>query len=407
MCFEYWSAMLQRIWTFFKQYPIPVFALLGILAGAVFYFGVPGSGISHWIWLATLIVGGLPIVYQTVKGMLRGQFAADIIAMLAIITAVLTGQAFAGAVVVLMQSGGEAIEFYGLSRASSSLTALLERAPSFARRKRGDKLEEIHVQEVQVNDLLVVRPGDLIPVDGTIVEGEAEIDESSITGEPLARSRTVGDPVLSGSVDVNGAISMRADKVSSESQYAKIVMLVKKAQEEKAPIQRLADLYAIYFTPLTIVIAFIGYLMTGEITTALAVLVVATPCPLILATPIAVICGINKASDVGIIVKGGAAMEQVASVQVALFDKTGTITFGTPVVEKVVRLSDMTEESILYHAAIIEQFSSHSIAAAVVKKALETAKTLPLPQLFKETPGPREQKGTSMGSIISLDRLIL
>lgn len=379
--------MWHRIWTFLKNYPIPVFALFGILLGALFQFGFHQIEFSHWIWFATLIVGGLPIVYETLKGMLHGQFAADIVAMLAIITAALTDQAFAGAVVVLMQSGGEAIEFYGLRRASSSLTALLERAPRIARRKKDDTLEEIDVKDVKVNDLLIVRPGDLVPVDGTIMEGTAEIDESALTGEPLTRSKTVGDQLLSGSVDVNGAISMRADKVSQESQYAKIVTLVKKAQEEKAPIQRLADRYAIFFTPLTLIMAAIGFLITRDFTTILAVLVVATPCPLILATPIAVICGINKASDSGIIVKSGAAIEQIASTEVALFDKTGTITFGTPFVEKVVSLSDMTEENILYHAAIIEQFSSHSIASAIVKKALQTGKTLPLPQFFHEIPG--------------------
>lgn len=176
--------------------------------GAVFRFGFPRFDISQWIWFVTLFIGGLPIVYKTFKGMVHGQFASDIIAMLAIITAILTGQAFAGAVVVLMQSGGEAIEFYGLRRASSSLAALLQRAPRIARRKRDNKLEEINVEEVQVNDLLIVRPGDLIPVDGTIVEGVAEIDESALTGEPLAQSKTVGNRVLSGSVDVNGVINM-------------------------------------------------------------------------------------------------------------------------------------------------------------------------------------------------------
>lgn len=378
---------LHKTWNFLQQYPIPVFALFGLLLGAVFRLGFSHYDVSQLIWFVTLVVGGLPIVYKTFMGMLHGQFASDIVAMLAIITAALTGQAFAGAVVVLMQSGGEAIEFYGLRRASSSLTALLQRAPRMARRKKDNKIEEITVEEVQVNDLLIVRPGDLIPVDGTIVEGTAEIDESALTGEPLARNKTIGDKVLSGSVSRNGAISMQADRLSSESQYAKIVMMVKKAQEEKAPIQRLADRYAIYFTPLTLLIAAIGFWITRDFTTVLAVLVVATPCPLILATPLAVICGINKAADLGIIVKGGAPMEQIASVQAALFDKTGTITFGTPMVEKVVSLSKMSEESILYHAAIIEQFSSHSIASAIVKKALQIVKALPLPQIFREIPG--------------------
>ena len=379
--------VFHRIWVFFRHYPIPLFALTGLIAGAWLRFGFGERDWSQWIWLATLVIGGLPIVYETLKGMFHGKFASDIVAMLAIVTAILTGQVFAGAVVVLMQSGGEAIEAYGLRRASFSLAELLKRAPRIARRKRGGVLEEIFVAQVERNDLLIVRPGDLIPVDGTIVEGSTEIDESAITGEPMGRTKTVGDSVLSGSVNGSSVVTMRADLLSQDSQYAKIVKMVKKAQEEKAPIQRLADRYAIYFTPMTLVMAAIGFLLTHQMTTVLAVLVVATPCPLILATPLAVLCGINRAADSGIIVKGGAAIEQIASTQVALFDKTGTITFGTPAIDKIVPLTEMDEERLLYYMGAIEQFSSHSIAKAVVAKALERFKTLPLPSGFKEIPG--------------------
>lgn len=379
--------MWHKIGNYLKNYPIPIFAISGILLGLIVRFGFQQPTLSEWIWFFTLVIGGIPIVYKTVKGMLRGQFASDIVAMLAIVTAILLDQAFAGAVVVLMQSGGEAIEAFGLRRASFSLTALLERAPRRARRMKENQMEEIDVADVKVGDILIVRSGDLVPVDGSVVKGSAEIDESAITGEPLTRNKTIGDRLLSGSVDVNGVVEMRADKVSAESQYTKIVMLVKKAQEEKAPIQRLADRYAVFFTPLTLIMAAVGYLITRDPTTVLSVLVVATPCPLILATPLAVICGINRAADSGIIVKGGAAIEQVASTKAALFDKTGTITFGTPIVEKVVSLNEESEEEILFHAASIEQFSSHSIAKSIVDKALESSNTLPLPQQFHEIPG--------------------
>lgn len=286
-----------------------------------------------------------------------------------------------------MQSGGEAIEAYGLRRASSSLASLLSRAPRRARRKVDGRLEEIDAEEVQIGDILIVRSGDLIPVDGTIVKGSAEVDESAITGEPFARAKKEGDRLLSGSVDTNGAIEMRADRISRESQYAKIVALVQKAQEEKAPIQRLADRYAIFFTPLTLCMAILGFWITRDPTTILSVLVVATPCPLILATPLAVICGINRAADAGIIVKGGAPLEQVASTKAALFDKTGTITFGAPFVEAVVPLQGESAEQILYYAAALEQLSSHSIANAIVNKASETFAKLPLPEHFREIPG--------------------
>jgi heavy metal translocating P-type ATPase len=379
--------VFKRILFFLKEYPMPAIVLSGLVAGVVCRFGFKEEAVSQWIWLATLVGGGLPIVYRTIRGIFQGIFASDIVAMLAIVTALILDEAFAGAVVVLMQSGGEAIEAYGFKRASSSLRALLERAPKKARRKVDGSLEEVDVAEVEVGDLLIVRPGDFIPVDGTISEGAAEIDESAITGEPLARPKGVGDRVLSGSVNVSGAIEMRADKRSGESQYAKIVELVKKAQEEKAPIQRLADRYAVLFTPLTLGMCGVGYLITGDTTTILAVLVVATPCPLILATPLAVMCGINRAADAGIIVKGGAPIEQIASTQAALFDKTGTITFGTPFVEEVIAANGESIDDLLYHAAIVEQYSCHSVAKAIVKKGEELHGTLPLPKNFREIAG--------------------
>lgn len=367
-----------------NSYIIPIFALLGLFLGLLFYFPLHRHDISNWIWLATLILGGTPIVWHTFRGMLKGQFASDIVASLAIITAVVMDQAFAGAVVVLMQSGGEALETYGLRRASSSLETLLSRAPHFALRKKGDSLEKIDVKEVLIGDVLIVRPGDLVPVDGTIVDGTSEIDESALTGEPLARSKTCGDPVFSGTIDVNGAFEMRADKISQESQYQKIVELVKKAQAGKAPIQRLADKYAIFLTPLTLFMSALGFLFTQDYTTILAVLVVATPCPLILATPLAILCGINQAAKNGIIVKGGVPMEQIGKTQAMVFDKTGTITYGTPHVEEIVPLNHETAEDLLYKTACIEQLSSHSIAKAVVTKAKHL---LILPTRFRETPG--------------------
>lgn len=367
----------------FKTYPIPLFTLMGLLAGiGAYLFGHQTLG--EQIWLATLLIGGAPIVFQTFRGILQGKFASDIVAMLAIVTALLMGQVFAGAVVVLMQSGGEALETYGLRRAKTSLQNLLSRAPQFAFRKTGNSLEKIEVHQVRVGDQLMVRSGDLIPVDGTILEGSAEIDESALTGEPLARSKVKNDPVFSGTIDLNGAFEMRADKISQESQYQKIVRLVEKAQIEKAPIQRLADRYAIFFTPLTLLMAALGYLITQNPTTILSVLVVATPCPLILATPLAILCGINKSAQSGIIVKGGAPMEQIGSIQAAIFDKTGTITFGTPHLEEVIPLNHETREELLHNTASIEQLSSHSIAKAILS---QEKRPLSLPSHFRETPG--------------------
>ncbi len=370
-----------------KNYPHPIFVLCGIVLGIIAKLVFSAEPYAHYIWFITLLLGGAPVVYKTIKGMLKKEFASDIVAMLAIVTAIIMDQAFAGALVVLMQSGGEAIEEYGLKRASSSLDTLLARAPQFAFRKAGEALEKIPVTEVKIGDILIVRPGDLIPVDGALVEGTAEIDESAVTGEPFLRTKKRGDKVLSGCIDVNGAFEMRAERVSAESQYAKIVQLVKRAQEEKAPIQRLADRYAIYFTPLTLLMSVIGYFITKDPHTILSVLVVATPCPLILATPVAVISGLNRAAEAGIIVKGGAAIEQIGKAEMVVFDKTGTITHGAPRIEKILSFSGMNEKDLLYKIASVEQLSTHSVAQAIAKQGLEEFKTLPLPTNFRESPG--------------------
>lgn len=379
--------MQKKIWQFLKNYPIPAFALTGIITGIVIRFAFHQTETADWVWFATLVIGGIPIVYQTFVGMLKGQFVSDIIAMLAIITAIAMDQAFAGAVVVLMQSGGEALEHYGLRRATSTLESLIARAPSFALRKVDSRMEKISTKEINVGDILIVREGDLVPVDGTIVQGSCQIDESALTGEPLPKSKGMGDEVFSGTIATDGSFEMRADKLSQESQYAKIIELVRKAQAEKGPIQRLADRYALFFTPLTLIMAGIGYWITRDPITLLAVLVVATPCPLILATPLAVICGINRAADLGIIVKGGTPMEQVGLARAVVFDKTGTITYGTPHLEKIIPLNQAKEEDILFKSALLEQLSSHSIARAIVDAALQKFPSLPVPDRAQETPG--------------------
>jgi heavy metal translocating P-type ATPase len=371
-----------------RHYPIPIFALAGLLTGAILQFGFTDPVTASRVWLGTLVLGGAPIVLKTLRGMLRGQFAADVVAMLAIIAAVLMDQAFAGVVIVLMQSGGEAIEDYGLGRASSSLSALLARAPRVARRKNSaGGIEEVDVSSVLAGDALLVRPGDLVPVDGTIVSGTSEVDESALTGEPIPRPKSIGDEVLSGSVNLNGAFEMRADRASRESQYAKIVEMVRRAQREKPPIERLADHYAVYFTPITLAAAGMGFLITQNPVTILSVLVVATPCPLILATPIAVISGVNRAAKEGIIVKTGAAIEQVGRAKAVAFDKTGTITFGTPTLEKIIPLDHFSKEQLFFKAGCLGQLSSHVAAQSIAKRASERFPKLDVPRNFKETPG--------------------
>jgi heavy metal translocating P-type ATPase len=352
------------------------------------------SNLGQWIWLITLIGGGAPIVWDTFRGMLQKHFASDIVAMMAIVAAILLNDALPGVVIVIMQSGGKALEDYAFRRASSSLDAVLARSPRIAHRRKGASLEEINVADIQVGDLLVVRPGDLVPVDGKVIHGKAQIDESSLTGEPLSRSKKVGDNIFSGTINTGDAFEMHADKISEESQYAKIIKLVRKAQQEKAPIQRLADRYAVWFTPIVLVASVVGWVITSfNLQTILSVLVVATPCSLIFATPIAIMSGINRAAKMGIIIKSGASIEQIGKAQVVVFDKTGTITFGTPVVEQIIPFSSSNNNSIntddiLRKAASVEQLSSHPAAQALIQKAEERKLgKLSIPTNFHEVSG--------------------
>ncbi len=378
---------MRRLIFFVRDNPIPLIALVGLLVGSILRWGTGPAELGQRVFLATLLIGGAPLVWQTLRGIMDGQFAADVVAMLAIITAVVMREYFAGVIIVLMQSGGEALEAYSLRRASSSLQALLERAPRSAWRKEGDALREIEVGDVRIGDTLVVRPGDLIPVDGTLLSDEATVDESALTGEPLSQTKHRNAKLLSGSINLGGAFEMRADRVSAESQYARMVELVRQAQEERPPIQRLADRYAVWFTPLTLLVAAWGWFVTGDARTILSVLVVATPCPLILATPVAVISGINRAARQGIIVKGGAAIEEIARAQAVVFDKTGTLTYGSPAVERVVPLNGLRDDELLRHAGSVEQLSSHLLARVLTHTAKAQYGDLPLPTNFVEIPG--------------------
>jgi heavy metal translocating P-type ATPase len=373
-----------------RLYPIPTVAVTGLIAGlaARLFFSAPDAG--DQVFRAALVVGGAPLVAKTIRGMLRGQFAADIVAMLAILTAIVLGQYFAGVVIVLMQSGGEALEAYAMRRASGSLEALLARAPKVAHRLDGadhGEVADVPVEVVGVGDRLLVRPGDLIPVDAEVLNGTSAVDQSALTGEPLPIRALAGTRLLSGSINLDGALEVRALRPSEQSQYQQIVRLVERARHEKPPIQRLADRFAVWFTPLTLVMCGVAYLVTGDATAVLAVLVVATPCPLILATPVAVIAGISRAADLGVIVKSGAAIEQVGRAAIVVFDKTGTLTLGHPVVERIEVLNGVAPDELLRLAAGVEQMSSHHLGKAVAEAARGRNAAPPAPADFKETAG--------------------
>jgi heavy metal translocating P-type ATPase len=399
MSLQFYISTIRKFILFSKRYPVPAIAIIGLIVGTVVHYIFNDEETGHRIWFITLVIGGAPIVFETIKEMLHGRFASDIVAMLAISTAIITNEAFPGVIIVIMQSGGKALEDYAFRKATTSLDELMTRSPKIAHRKINDKeIEEVDVERIRIGDQLVIRPGDLVPVDGTIVSGDAQIDESSLTGEPLSKIKHIGEEVFSGTINTGNIFEIKAKRISEESQYSKIVKLVKKAREEKAPIQRLADKYAVWFTPITLAMCGFGWLLTQNVQTILSVLVVATPCPLIFATPVAIIGGIDKAAKQSIIVKSGAAIEQISRADAIVFDKTGTITYGVPLVEDIILLDNFkknqngrnikyTKDDILFKAASLEQMSSHPSARSITRAGKEKFNSFPLPTSFHERSG--------------------
>ncbi|MCI4347047.1 MAG: heavy metal translocating P-type ATPase [Thermoplasmata archaeon] len=389
----------RRLGGWVRNYPIPFLAIAGLATGLYLVYLLQLPDLGHDVWLGTLVAGGSPLVYATVRRLLRREFASDVIASLAIVAAIALDQPFAGVIIVLMQSGGEAIEDFAHRMATASLDRLSRRAPRWAYRHAEGGIARVPIAEVQPGDLLAVRKGDLIPVDGTVSSATALIDEATVTGEPLPRTRTQGESVLSGTVNVGPAFNLLAERTSGQSQYARIVELVRNAQTKKPAIQRLADRYATWFTPLTVAIAALAAVLDHSAVTALAVLVVATPCPLILATPIAVLRAVDRAADRGIVAKSGAAMEEIGRAQAVLFDKTGTLTSGQPEVERVLPFAEFPADEVLRLAASIEQISSHPLAEAVVRQAGD--------QKLSETSNHHEFAGAGVAGTIDGHRMVV
>jgi heavy metal translocating P-type ATPase len=396
--------LLRRLWRIVKRYPIPFGS--GALLGGSLVLWLAGHGdLANWMVLAVVLLGGLPLVWETFQQLLHKEFSVDVIAVLALTGSLLLGEYLAGAFVVLMLSGGEALEAYALRRARSSLSALAERAPRSAHIWCGDELVSIPAEQIDVGMQIVIKPGELIPVDGVVTSGSSSVSEADLTGEAVPVRKTPGMLVLSGSVNLDGVLEMRAGKRSAESKYAQIVRLVEEAQAQKAPIHRLADRYSIGFTIAAVGIAGLAWGLSGDSVYALAVMVVATPCPLILATPIAIMSGIDLAARNGLIAKSGAAIEQLGEVDLAVFDKTGTLTLGRPKVTAIILAkqdeqcvlavdedghemrrtpAEYDEDTLLRLAASVEQLSTHILARAVVEAAQERALPLRSAHGFEE-----------------------
>jgi heavy metal translocating P-type ATPase len=356
---------------------------------------------SRSVWTAGLWLLGLPLLYRTLRGMLRGRFAADLVAGLAVITAIVLGHPFAGLVIVLMQTGGEALEHYAERRASAAVRALEADAPREAHRLEGERVVDVPAEAVAVGDRILVRPGEMVPCDGLVESGTSQVDVARITGEPVPLRAAPGDTLRSGSLVMEGALVLRVTALSRESLYARIVELVRTAQASKAPLQRLADRYAVWFTPVTLAVATLAYALSGDPDRVLAVLVVATPCPLILATPVAIIGGINRAARRQVIVRHGGALEALATVDTAVFDKTGTLTVGRPEVSEVQAVPPFGEDDVLRLAGTVEQGSGHLLARTLVAAAHHRGLKLGKPA------GVTEAAGRGVSGMVGRQRIVV
>ncbi|HEV8565325.1 MAG TPA: heavy metal translocating P-type ATPase [Actinomycetota bacterium] len=362
-----------------------VTSAVGIAAGTILNWSGAHDE-AHIAWAVTAAIGIVPIAWETIAGVLRRELGVDVIAILALAGSLALSQYLAGAVIALMLASGRALEEFADSRAHRELSSLLERAPRKVSRYEDGELVARPIEDVRPADRLLVKTGDVVPVDG-ITLAPAVLDESALTGESRPVERPAGDQVRSGAVNAGPAFDLRAVATAAESTYAGILRLVKEAQSQKAPFVRLADRYAAIFVPVTLVIAGGAWLITGEAVRALAVLVVATPCPLILAVPIAIVAGISRAAKRGIIVKGGGALETLARGKVLLFDKTGTLTSGVPRVTDVEAFGSVDPDELLRLAASLDQVSAHVLATAIVASARERNLDLTFPTDVREQQG--------------------
>jgi heavy metal translocating P-type ATPase len=362
-------------------------AVVAIAAGfALHLAGAPAAG--HQVWRAAVALLAVELAFEVGRTVIvEHHLGVDTIALVAMVGALALGEELAGAVIGLMFTGGAALETVASRRARRELTQLVQRAPRVAQLRVDGGIDEVPVDRVQPGDVVLVRAGEVVPVDGTVVSEEAVVDTSTLTGEPLPVTLRTGMAAMSGTANAGAPFDVRADRPAAESAYAALVRLVEQAQAQRAPFVRMADRYAGIFLPVTLVVASLAWALSGDPVRGLAVVVVATPCPLILAAPIALVSGLSRAARSGIIVKGAGTIELLGEARTVLFDKTGTLTVGTPEVREVVTLDGLAVGEVLRLAASVDRMSAHVLGEALVRAARESALDLGLPSDVTEEPG--------------------
>jgi len=335
----------------------------------------------------TLAIGGVPLLVGLVSRLLKAEFGSDLLAGISILSSVLLGQYLVGSIIVLMLSGGAALEQFANRRASSVLDALAKRMPLVAHRKNDGAIADADLRQIAVGDLLVVFPHEICPADGSVVEGHGVMDESYLTGEPYQMSKTPGSKVLSGAINGDTALTIQAEALPVDSRYSKIMRVMHETEQKRPQLRRLGDKLGAWYTPVAVAVAGAAWVATGDPMRFLAVVVIATPCPLLISIPVAVIGAISLAARQGIIIKNPAVLEQISTCRTLIFDKTGTLTYGKPSLTEVIPAAGFTSEDVLQNAASLEQYSKHPLASAIVVAAQGARLALQAVSHVSERPG--------------------
>lgn len=376
---------------------IAVLSFAAILLHLTLRFGLHTASTIHLApLLATLALGGPPLLADLLRKLLRGEFGSDLLGGTSIVVSVILGEYLAGSIIVLMLAGGEALERYALRNASSVLAVLAKRMPSVAHRQRAADLCDVLLEEVAVGDTLVIYPHETCPVDGVVVEGHGVMDESYLTGEPFRLAKTRGSTVISGAINGDSALTIRTTARAADSRYAKIMNVMRESEATRPQLRRLGDQLGAIYTPVALTVALLAWALSGESIRFLAVLVIATPCPLLLAIPIAIIGSISLCAQRAIIVKSPVVLEQITGCRTAIFDKTGTLTYGEPSLTEQLSSSGFVPRDILALVASLERYSKHPLARAVLVAATESKLTLPEATEVSEAPG-QGLRGTVSG----------
>lgn len=365
-----------------------VLAILCVIAIALYLvLKLFSPEIANWPLYIIIFIGAVPLIWQIGIKLYHKNFGADILAAISIVAAAILGQYLACVIVIMMLASGQALESFALKRASSLLFQLSKRMPTRARRQVGDKFEDIDIKEIKVGDLIIVAPHETSPVDGIIIQGHGYMDESYLTGEPYEVAKTPGAFVISGSINSRSALLVKATKLPKDSRYAQIIKVIEEAEQKKPYIRRLGDQLGAIFAPISLGIAIGAWIFTGEPLRFLSVLVIATPCPLLIAIPVAIISAISLAARRGIVIKDPAVLERLPTCRTAIFDKTGTLTLGQPRLTEIILAPGFSKNEVLSQVASLEQYSKHPLAQAVLDGANELNLVLEMASSVEEKPG--------------------